>query len=106
MAKSLKQSCIFVKGAKNAALYDLIGNKVYALNKTGKSFIEDFVSNSDKLSQEGLEFIKKLENLNLIDDSKPLILNESEPIPSSSCQLRYAWLELTQQCNLRCIHCY
>jgi len=107
MTKSLKQKCIFVKGAKNAAIYDLVNEKIYALNDVGKSFVEDFVADPSCLGSKGIEYINKLEELGLVEKTNSSC-NESieQALSAINQQLDYVWLELTCRCNLRCIHCY
>jgi len=106
MTKSLKKTCRFVKGAKNAAIYDLANKKVYALNATGKAIVEDFVVDPSKLNQQGVEYINRLSELDLIEDNDSVYHEECEQHIRPDCRLHYVWLELTNQCNLRCAHCY
>jgi len=106
MPKTLKEKCKFVKGAKNAAIYDLANKKVYVLNSVGKSFVEDFVIDPTRLNPQGVEYIEKLENLGLIEENDSIRNIENEQPTCPDCHLHYVWLELTQHCNLRCVHCY
>jgi len=105
MPKSLKETCVFVKGAKNAAIYDLANSNVYALNNIGKQIVESFIARPDKLDSKGVKYIEKLETLGLVEETDT-VRNFRKQIDIPDCRLRFAWLELTTKCNLKCIHCY
>lgn len=62
MPKSLKQKCIFVKGAKNAAIYDLKNKKIYAINHVGKSILEKFLANPNSFTLRGLNILVRFKN--------------------------------------------
>jgi len=106
MPKFLKQKCIFVKGAKNAAIYDLVEKKVYALNDAGKSIMEKFLVDPCCLNPTEIEYINKLGQLGLIERNDLPVYENEKDIFQVDCKLGYVWLELTQKCNLRCVHCY
>lgn len=92
----------FVEGSKNAAIYSLNTGKVYALNEAGKKTIIKFVKNEELESKEK-KFIDYLIKENLIVPEK-IELNFKLKKPKTG--INFAWLELTGNCNLRCIHCY
>jgi len=104
--KKIKKKCIFVRGAKNAAIYDLNNKKVYSINSIGKSIIEDFIIDPNRLDTKGVEYIDKLNVLGLIEETNSINNEIDEKYSCPACNLHYAWLELTEKCNLHCIHCY
>lgn len=54
MQLSLCQKCYFIKGYKNAAIYDLNNNKVYSINEYGKYLIDAVITNTNiALSKKG-----------------------------------------------------
>ena len=62
MQLSLCQKCYFIKGYKNAAIYDLNNNKVYSINEYGKYLIDAVITNTNiALSKKDLEY---LDNIN------------------------------------------
>ncbi|MGI6163432.1 MAG: radical SAM/SPASM domain-containing protein [Bacillota bacterium] len=94
--------CRFVKGAVQAALYDLKEGKVYSLNKTGRDLLEMGLLDPSSLSDTGRQYLAKLERLGLATQT-PTAPPTDDTIP---LRLDYVWLELTAHCNLRCVHCY
>jgi len=95
---------IFVSGAKNAAIYNLVTGRVYSLNHDARKAIIDLIHNQIDGTETTLNIISELTKTGLIsDDFKPFHVPTKE---QSECNLRCAWLELTPSCNLRCIHCY
>ena len=92
----------FVEGSKNAAIYDLETGKVYAINEMGKSAIINFFK-CEKLNKKSQLFIDKLISKDLIIPNE---LTDRLNIPQPKYKIDFAWLELTDKCNLRCIHCY
>lgn len=104
----ISHNCQFVKGAKRAAIYDLKDGKVYSINETGKKILENCIEKDiNTLSDIEKSYLEKLSEMNLI------ILNEISNI-NDICthdikiepKLNFMWLELTEKCNLKCIHCY
>ncbi len=92
----------FVEGSKNAAIYKLKEKKVYALNETAKKVIIKYIRH-EELNNEGRNFI------NSLIDKKIIIPDEIDAnvkIEKPQLSINFAWLELTGNCNLRCIHCY
>lgn len=96
----LNNNCRFVKGFKNAAIYDFNNNKVYSINETGKYIIEKTLLGKDLLDEE-LLYIKELLKLNLLSEDNFI---QNDDIPQK--QINFAWLEITEKCNLNCVHCY
>lgn len=91
----LKNHCKFVTGSKRAAIYDLETGNVYSLNEAAQEIIE---GNPDKFG-----FWEKLVKMGLTEASNGISQVEIK-IPQVS--LEFMWLELTEECNQRCIHCY
>ena len=92
----LRESCKLVSGTKRAAIYDLEQGKVYSINETARQIVEQ------KFDSEG--FWQKLESVGLTEVS-------SRPHPEVQAQipevgLEFMWLELTNRCNQKCVHCY
>ena len=92
-----KDNVHFVKGYKNAAIYDTNNNKVYAIDEYGKQIIENMIEGKEidvDIEKEYLEELKKLELLTDINNSS----NEKIKIPNA--KLIYAWLEITEACTI------
>lgn len=70
MQLSLCQKCYFIKGYKNAAIYDLNNNKVYSINEYGKYLIDAVITNTNiALSKKDLEYLDKLKDLKLLTEN-------------------------------------
>lgn len=60
-------NCRFVKGFKNAAIYDFNNNKVFAINESGKKIIEKGLCGQKLLEEEKL-YINELLDLHLLSE--------------------------------------
>lgn len=91
----LANHCKFVTGSKRAAIYDLEVGNVYSLNEVARKIINgvpDKFSFWGKLAEMGLTKIS--DNISQIEIEIPQV------------GLEFMWLELTGECNQRCLHCY
>lgn len=103
MSLHMSENCKFVEGYKNAAIYDFNNGKVYSINTYGKNLIKESLNGKNiNLSKKKITYITELTSLKLISTEKKLETNIIKETPT----LNYAWLELTEMCNLNCIHCY
>jgi radical SAM protein with 4Fe4S-binding SPASM domain len=114
---SLDEGSYFVKGPVRGAVYDLKMGIIYALDERMASLFS--------LCEKGVNFNQALKKMK--DNSKLSIIIEEglknldfvqfrrtfKPFPSISDILikkgedrQGVWLDVTQGCNLRCIHCY
>ena len=98
-----KDNVHFVKGYKNAAIYDNNKDKVYAINDYGKEIIEKMLLGKVIESEIEQEYIDNLKKMEILTD-KNNYAKQDFKIPK--VKLIYAWLEITEACNLKCIHCY
>lgn len=107
----LAPHALLVRGAKNAALYDLEQGGIYGLSGASRSLIEDIsvgkpVASTERAFPNARRFLAKLETLGLgsfsIDPEGPLPVAIAPERP----MLRQLWLALNSNCNLRCQHCY
>ena len=94
---------VLVIGAINGAFYDFNNGKVYHVNKDAIDIIQDYANGN--LSIENNKYLIELLNNGLISKTfKPFVVSEEHKKPP--IKLIMAWLELTEACNLKCIHCY
>ncbi|MBI5123671.1 radical SAM protein [Candidatus Roizmanbacteria bacterium] len=99
IAETLNPRVFFVEGARRAALYDTTRGNVYSLNQEAAQSI--------KGEKDNQEFWQRLSSMGLALDRQNLETESVTPeleIPKPN--LRFAWLEITDQCNERCLHCY
>lgn len=99
----INKECHLIDGAKNSAIYDLKNNKVYSINHDARIIIEKAIK-KQKLEQNESEFIDKLKEQNLFNINE--IKAEDNLNFKEEPKLKFAWLELTENCNLNCVHCY
>ena len=98
----INEDVAFVKGARNGAIYDLVKEKVYSVNSVGCDIIERYIerANIDK----DFDYIRQLENNELVSpDFAPTEIRERF---DADIRLEMAWIEITQTCNMKCLHCY
>lgn len=96
----IKDEVFLVDGANRSALYDTSSGNVYSLNQHAA----DAIRSDDR---EDTSFWSGLEALNLIagqPSSENRQTHEFKEIPPMG--LDFAWLEITDDCNQRCLHCY
>lgn len=102
----INKNCKYIKGAKNAAIYKLETGEVFALNEIAKSILDKFLNNENCIStKKEKDFINDLFILGLIS-RQSFKMDNNEAFAKPKTSIKYAWLELTSLCNLKCIHCY
>lgn len=110
----LKPDCKLVTGAARGALYNFDTGKVYSINKGAieflkaceKNAIEDLLAMDAPESKPQLAFLDKLTNMgcgSFFTMQREAVLPEPQ---LSEQKLEFLWLELTANCNNRCLHCY
>lgn len=96
----------FVGGAKNTCIYNLNSGKLYSIDSLFRSQIEQLLNAQGQGINEDLSTVKEL----LIKEKILVDLNNLSPkravTDSHLNAISFAWIEITQNCNLRCLHCY
>lgn len=100
----INKNVVFVQGALNGAIYDFNFNKVYSINEDACNIINKLKNNSSQYSDTEKNYIEVLKKNNLLSDA--WVLKEYYPENKKDIELNLVWLEITQACNLRCVHCY
>ncbi|MBT9149407.1 MAG: radical SAM protein [Dehalococcoidia bacterium] len=114
---SLNEDVYLVKGSKRGAIYDLAGGDVYSVDETFSNALDsallgrtpkEITMEVDHNLYEIIGFLRKLADQGLGEWYEgPTHSSKSyKDLPPPSWHLRFAWLELTDSCNLRCVHCY
>ncbi|MDO4468095.1 MAG: radical SAM protein [Bacillota bacterium] len=99
----INDSYKYVKGCTGGAIYDLKNGKIYHINQDGCIILEAIMNGDDDHIEKTYKgYTDKLIHLGIIDTKK---CDESNYLPLEP-KLLYAWLELTDKCNMECIHCY
>lgn len=95
----INRNVAYVKGSFRGAIYNFDDGKVYSINEDGCKIIETYISNR-KVNN---SYLTELEKLQLIGSD---FLPKEYEFPKIEKELNFVWLELTEACNLRCVHCY
>ena len=98
----LNDDVVYVKGALRGALYDFKTGKVYSVNSRACGIIERYINR--EYNDEDCSYIELLRKNGLI--SETFIPKIFAPSLSRDIKLDMAWIEVTQSCNMKCIHCY
>ena len=103
MMKEIDKDVVYVRGRKNGALYCFNTSKIYSINEIACDILDKYVSKIDLDTAETayLELLVKNDLLNMGFAPK-----EYFPEKIKNTHLEMAWLEVTQNCNLKCVHCY
>ena len=63
----INKNCKYIKGAKNAAIYDLKSQEVYAINEVGKYTLDKFLNDENYIGTPNeKDFIESLIKLDLL----------------------------------------
>lgn len=99
----LQNNVHIVSGAKNHCIYNLNSRKLYHLDSEHLEFLYRLVSEDyEKVPVEVREFFMK-EGIVIPGDSTSA--EEISPYQYEK-NIDFAWIEITQRCNLYCRHCY
>lgn len=103
MIKILSKGIVYVSGPKNSAIYDFEKKKVYSIKEPGTKIINSYCLGQTLDEQQEKDFIKQIQTLFQVQEiqTEDFIFGN---IPEKS--LQFVWLEVTQSCPFRCIHCY
>lgn len=99
----IKPDIYLVCGTKNAAIYDFNVNKLYSINDKAIDIIYKYMAHSS-LSEAEVAYIAQLMHAGLLSDN--FAPTEATMASSNEIVLSFVWLELTEGCNLHCVHCY
>lgn len=109
MFYNLKDNVYLVTGACKSCLYDFNTQKLYSINKVLSAKIQ--LLNEGKLDSSSVDeslakILTDFIDLNLITLSEHNHPHYIQEIQSNSSNIEMAWVELTNRCNLKCLHCY
>ncbi len=114
---ALREHCFLVNGAKRGAIYDLKKGDIFSINGDALKLL--------KLCESGFSIQDVVEKLNFPENKSELFLylnslkennigiflNKHEQIKKIDIgefehKIDFMWLEVTNKCNLKCVHCY
>lgn len=103
----LANDVVYVKGAKKGAIYDFVSGNVYWINGDSCELINKLIQNHGDTSMFTIaekNYISLLETKQLYDGE--FKIKKYNPYINRSKKIEMAWLEITQACNCKCLHCY
>jgi len=103
----INDEVVYVKGARKGAIYDFSSNNVYWINDESCALIDKLIQNGGDISLltiEEREYVSLLESKNLYNSERKI--SKYTPDANNVQKLEVAWLEITQSCNCKCLHCY
>ena len=101
----LNGNVYFVPGKCNAAFYDFNNCKLYSINSEAKELVQRLLQHEElELNQQEKGYIDNLLNCRILTENEvPLHSIKDLKSPYS---FNFAWIEVTNICNLKCSHCY
>jgi radical SAM protein with 4Fe4S-binding SPASM domain len=94
---------LLVEGFKNSAIYDFKSGKVFSINDNAYQIIEKKINNLALKKSENNYIDRLIENHLWCESFCP---SKYQNNLKYSPELHFSWLEITNLCNLRCVHCY
>ena len=109
MYYALSEDVYIVDGELKSCLYDLKNAKLYSINKLLADKIH--LINDGKMEEKDVDpelkmVLNTFMDKNLVELSHMQKHHFIDEIKEKDYGCRFAWIEITSKCNLRCIHCY
>lgn len=104
---NIKKGVYIIEGRAKSSIYDCNNNKHYWVENDVSAAFHRLTERS--LSDSDINIVDAMYKLELIEETTSMT---TQPWPQIEELFRfprhidYAWIELTNQCNLRCTHCY
>ncbi len=107
MFYSLNEDVYLVEGISNDAIYNLFDGKLYQIKKYDSNIINSIIGKdiNYKFSTLQKQIIKQLNDKHIIritENNNILYINNCKIKP----KYNFAWIEVCNNCNLKCKHCY
>lgn len=113
---NLNSDCFFVKGAMRGALYNLSNGEVFSIDPVsvkvverceGHKSIDEISSGMEEVTKaQIIEYLKKIEEAGMGGLAGESCTDPKIDVAQRYEKLDFLWLELHEDCNLRCRHCY
>lgn len=103
----LNESVFVVSGYKYASIYDLLHNSLYQIVQDVVQIINNAILYNE-VSEEDKPIVSYLleKDILVIKDIPCDKFSNISELYNYSRPIEFAWIEITNICNLRCIHCY
>lgn len=100
----INKNIVYVKGASRGAIYNFNSGDVFSVNTVACQIIDKLRDGADDFSTKETDYIKLLVTNGLYDEN--FTIKKYKPDLRDFKNLKLAWLEITQACNMKCLHCY
>lgn len=104
---NIKKGVYIIEGRVKSSIYDCNNNKHYWVGNDVSAVFHRLTERS--LSDADINIVDAMYKLELIEETTstaPQSWPQIEELFRFPRHIDYAWIELTNQCNLRCTHCY
>lgn len=105
MYYNIKDGVYIVEGLSKASIFDCNNDKHYWVDKEVSSALLQ-LANRARVDEDTISDALSLDLIEETDDVEPKPIAEITELFNFPRHIDYAWIELTNQCNLRCVHCY
>lgn len=105
----LNENVYWVKGCLNSCLYDFNHSRLYWIDREFSSLVEKINKGGvlvSELTPHQVNMCKELSQESLLNVADSPKRNSIDEIKQTNSAIDFAWIEVTQKCNLKCIHCY
>lgn len=109
MYYSLNKNVYIVSGKAKGCIYDLNKSKLFSVNKALSDKLIEINKKGlsvDYVNYELKEVLQQFIENELIIISQMHYSNHIEDVVCEDTGCKFAWVEITNKCNLKCIHCY
>jgi len=108
MYYNLNNDIYLVNGAKYNCIYDLPNNKLHKISNDAYKVLLRSIDGEDIADLYEMTFMDSLSRLGIVFESDLPMHNYKsiDQVYSYPRVIDFAWIEITNKCNLRCIHCY
>lgn len=101
----LNHDVYLVEGILNSAIYDLTNKKLFHLNNDAKNALKRAISSKDIIYNQAEEnFINELLKKEIL--TKEFVKEHDIMDLRKESSIDFVWIEITNKCNLQCVHCY
>lgn len=104
MEHYINDNVLFVQGIYNGAIYNFNTNHIFSLNHEATICLSNYISTLATKNPNEETFIASLKASGLLQDDSIIVANDN--MINIDTVISFAWLEVTNSCNLRCLHCY
>lgn len=110
MYYELSEDVYIVEGKAKSCIYDLYNSKLFSVNKALSDKLmqinENRISVEDDIDCELKNTLEQLIENGIIRISQTHSSKNIEEIIKVDTGCKFAWIEITNKCNLKCKHCY